>query len=142
MKVLDNTHRTNFISFIDKLDAGNGTPSHWMFSQADAYMRSNVNSNGPWSGNPGGSDTASTTYLGCRRNYHVMMTDGRWNTLTRDIGDTTRRDNATNIALPNGTIYGGTTAEQSKTALYRDSYSKTLADWAFYSWATPLRTSG
>ena len=60
MKVLDNTHRTNFISFVDKLDAGNGTPSHWMFSQADAYMRSNVNSNGPWSGNPGGSDTAST----------------------------------------------------------------------------------
>lgn len=143
MKVLDNTHRTNFISFIDKLDADNGTPSHWMFSQADAYMRSNVNSNGPWSGNPGGSDTASTTYLGCRRNYHIMMTDGRWNTLTRDIGDTTRRDNATNIALPNGTIYGGTTAaEQSKTALYRDGHSKTLADWAFYSWATPLRTSG
>lgn len=142
MQILDSNHRGNFLSFVSDLSAGGGTPSHWMFSQADKYMRSTVNSSGPWSGNPGGKDEASTTYLGCRRNYHIMMTDGRWNSLTEDLGDTTRGDSATNISLPNGTVYGGSNEEeQKKTALYRDKYNKTLADWAFYSWGTALQTT-
>ncbi len=37
--VSSNTHRSNFIKFIDDLSASNGTPSHAMFKQADAYMR-------------------------------------------------------------------------------------------------------
>ena len=137
-------HRKNFLDFVNSLKAQNGTPSHLMFSQADAYMRRKISPNGPWSGNPGGTDKASTTYLGCRRNYHIMMTDGRWNGTAINIPETTRRDNALKLTLPDGTVYGGdTTADKKKNALYRDSYNNTtLADWAFYSWATPLQTSG
>lgn len=136
-------HRKDFLDFVSSLKASNGTPSHLMFSQADAYMRRATSPNGPWSGNPGGTDAASTTYLGCRRNYHIMMTDGRWNGTATDIPNTSRRDNAASLTLPDGTQYGGDTAAQTKTALYRDAYDNTtLADWAFYSWATPLQTSG
>ena len=39
MRVLEGTHRTNFLNFVTSLKANNGTPSHLMFSQADAYMR-------------------------------------------------------------------------------------------------------
>lgn len=48
-----------------------------MFSQADAYMRRTLSTDGPWANTPGKSE--NNTYLGCRRNYHIMMTDGRWN---------------------------------------------------------------
>ncbi len=134
------THRKNLLDFVDNLKAVNGTPSHLMFSQADGYMRLAVSKNGPWSGNPGGSDAASTTYLGCRRNYHIMMTDGRWN--GSETGGS-QDDNTKAKSLPNGTVFGATSASaRPNNALYADTYSNTLADWAFYSWATPLLTTG
>ncbi len=136
MRVLDSTHRNNFISFINGLDANNGTPAHEMFSQADAYMRQPLGRNSPWASEPG---VTGAPYLGCRRSYHILMTDGRWNGTAIAVPDTTKRDNATNLTLPDGMVYGGaTTADQAKSALYRDNRNgTTLADWAFYSWAVP-----
>lgn len=136
---VDGTHRKNFLDFVGKLTADNGTPSHRMFSQADGYMRLTPNSNtSPWSTDPGGTGTKGTEYLGCRRNYHIMMTDGRWNGTATALPDTTKRDNATNLSIGGGkAAYSGT-----DSALYRDtSTGTTLADWAFYSWATPLQAN-
>lgn len=76
MRVLQSTHRTNFLSFVNKLKASNGTPSHQMFSQADAYMRRPLGTNSAWASDPG---TTGAPYLGCRRTYHIFMSDGRWN---------------------------------------------------------------
>lgn len=136
MRVLQSTHRTNFLSFVNNLKASNGTPSHKMFSQADAYMRRPLGTNSAWASDPG---TTGAPYLGCRRTYHIFMSDGRWN--GTDSGGS--RDNATNMTLPDGMVYGGATAaDRAKTALYRDTASDTLADWAFYSWSNPLQTSG
>lgn len=136
MRVLQGSHRTNFTAFVDTLDANNGTPSHLMFSQADAYMRRSLSINSPWAAVPG---TTGAPYLGCRRNYHIMMTDGRWNGTPFTGG---QQDGAVTKTLPDGTVYadgpGGSATVQ--TPLYRDSYSNTLADWAFYSWAEPLQT--
>lgn len=143
MRPLEGTHRSNFLSFVGSLKSANGTPTHRMFSQADAYMRQALGNNSPWSSNPGGSDAKSTEYLACRRNYHIVMTDGRWNGTATDVPDTDRRDNATNILLPDDTVYGGTTpAAIAKSAVYRDTHTKTLADWAFYSWNTAMQTTG
>lgn len=135
MRPLQGTHRTNFLSFVTSLKAQNGTPSHLMFSQADSYMRRDLGINSPWAYDPGAT---ATPYLGCRRNYHIFFTDGRWNGAATA---TTVKDNTTNYTLPDGTVFGGTTAaEQAKTALYRDtSTQSTLADWAFNSWAVPLQ---
>ena len=139
MRPLEGTHRTNFLSFINSLSGSGGTPAHEMLQQADAYMRQPIGTNSPWARKPG--DTGAP-YLGCRRSYHIMMTDGRWNGTAHGVTDSNRRDNATNITLPDGTVYGGSTAaERAKTALYRDGHSgSTLADWAFYSWGTALQT--
>lgn len=138
MKVMNSSHRSNFLKFINDLTANGGTPSHQIFSRVDAYMRAPLSINGPWASDPG---STAAPYLGCRRNYHIMMTDGRWNGNTYEIGNPNRRDNATNIALPDTTVYGGSNVtEQEKTNLYRDAHSLTLADWAFYSWGTALQT--
>lgn len=139
MKVLEGTHRTNFLSFVNGIIANSGTPSHQMFSQADSYMRRPLSKNGPWSSNPGGNDSKSTEYLGCRRNYHIFMTDGRWNG-TASGGS--RDDHTKNVTLPDGTPYGTTSAaSRPYNKLYHDAHSNTLADWAFRSWSDPLQTA-
>lgn len=132
------THRKNFLDFVGSLTPSNGTPSHRMFSQADGYMRLSLTKNSPWSTDPGGTGSKSTEYLGCRRNYHIMMTDGRWNGTATALPDLTQRDNATNLSIGGGAAtYSGT-----DSALYRDTSSgTTLADWSFYSWAIPLQSS-
>lgn len=140
MRTLEGSHRTNFLSFVNSLKASNGTPSHLMFSQADAYMRRPLGDNSAWASEPG---VTGSPYLACRRSYHIFMSDGRWNDTSYDVSNTAYRDNATNLVLPDGTVYGGTTAvERAKTALYRDTHTLSLADWAFHSWARPAHTSG
>lgn len=140
MRILEGGHRTNFLSFVNSLQANNGTPSHLMFQQADAYMRRPLGINSAWASNPG---ETGAPYLACRRSYHIFMSDGRWNGASYDVTDTAFRDNATNLPLPDGTIYGGATAaDRAKTALYRDTHTHSLADWAFHSWAKPTHTSG
>jgi len=136
------THRKNFLDFINQLTPNNGTPSHLMFSQADAYMRQPLGKNSPWATDPGGTGSKSNEYLGCRRNYHIMMTDGRWNGAATAVPDTNKRDNATNLTLGDGTTNYINLNGNIDSALYRDtSTGTTLADWAFYSWANPLQLS-
>ena len=137
MRPLDSGHRTNFFNFIDRLTANGGTPSHRMFSQADAYMRRPLGVNSPWASVPG---STGAPFLGCRRNYHIMMTDGRWNS---NASGGSQDSNRVNRTLPDGTVYGSTSlSSRPYNNLYHDAYSSTLADWAFYSWATPLQTTG
>ena len=137
MQVLQGTHRTDFLNFVKNLKASNGTPSHLMFSQADGYMRRPLGINSPWAAIPG---TTGAPYLGCRRNYHIMFTDGRWN---GSVSGGSKDDNTKDVILPDGTVYGSTSAAtRPNNQLYSDSYSNTLADWAFYSWSTQLQSSG
>ncbi|RYH53687.1 MAG: pilus assembly protein PilC, partial [Alcaligenaceae bacterium] len=136
MRVLQGAHRTNFLNFVSSLTPSNGTPSHLMFSQADAYMRQPLGTNSAWASDPG---TTGSPYLACRRTYHIFMSDGRWNGGVSGGA----QDNSTTKILPDGMVYGGTTAtDQAKTRLYRDSFNNTIADWAFYSWSTAMQTTG
>ena len=125
-------HRDNFLSFVNGLKANNGTPSHKMFSQADSYMRRPLGRNSPWSSDPGGTGSKSTEYLGCRRNYHIMMTDGVWNGTTSG-GD----QDGQNWPALNGRQAYDTSSDQTK--IYYDAYSNMAADWAFKSWMNPLQ---
>jgi type IV pilus assembly protein PilY1 len=131
------THRNNFLDFVNKLNANNGTPSHEMFSKADAYMRRTLSKNSPWSTDPGGTGSKATEYLGCRRNYHIMMTDGVWNSLT-DTYKSGEQDGKNWAASGDRQAYS-TTSDQ--TRIYRDGYANMVADWAFKSWMDPLQSA-
>jgi len=129
MKILDESHRTNFLDFVSKLTWDqNATHSHMLFSQADSYLRSDLGINSPWASIPG---KKAEPFLGCRRNYHIFMTDGRWNG-TASGGNKDGQP----IELPDGTSY---TPHSSNTKIYSDLYSNTLADWAFHSWSSALQ---
>jgi type IV pilus assembly protein PilY1 len=137
MRPVAGSHRTNFISFVDSLKANGGTPTHRMFKQADDYMRRGLSANSPWASKPG---EANPTYLGCRRNYHIVMTDGRWNGYENKYAAGGNNDGATSTTLGDGsTVYSNTGANAGQTNLYRDETDNTLADWAFKSWSERLQ---
>lgn len=130
LKSLDNTHRQNFIQYIDWLTANGGTPTHRMSQQAHKYMSDPLRADGPWASK---DSIGNTKYLVCRRNYHILLSDGGWQTAptaTTKPGN----DDGTSITLPDGTSY-------NKILPYADTHSDMVADWAFKSWATNLQPS-
>lgn len=134
VKIGSTTHRDNFLNFLSNFSASGGTPTHPSFKRADEYLRANTNSKGPWSSDPGGSGSKSTEYLGCRRNYHILMTDGRWNG-TASGGS---QDGKNWDVLGNRKAYN---ISSDQTQIYYDNTSNTLSDWAFKSWMDPLKSS-
>ena len=138
MRILDATHRANFLKYANNYTADGYTPTHLMVQRADEYMRAEPHQNGPWADTPGtqlANSKNDNKPLGCRRNYHILLTDGGWN---RNVQNTTplNYDNRTSPNLPNGTPYTAT----AQTRLYRDSEDfTTIADWAFKSWAHELQ---
>lgn len=165
MRYLSGTHRTNFDAWARGLVEGGGTPSHLMMDNAGQYLMGAVgtNANSPWAANPG---TTLSPVLSCRKNFHIFMTDGGWNSGTSNTNqhvDTSATNNGTRIVrgggnadntnktLPDGTPYDATTASQ--TRLYRDAWGgattnsagnattlSTLSDLAFHYWSTDLQT--
>ena len=136
MRIFDSTHRAYFLSYMDKYNACGYTPTHDVAKAADDYMRAATHKNGPWSSNPGGTNAASTEYLGCRRNYHILLTDGGWNGTERQT--TPRNYDGTPANWPTNVP----SAAAAQTALYRDAEDyTTISDWAFKSWAHPLKTA-
>jgi len=133
-----NIHRDNFLSFVNGISPSGYTPTHLMFSQADGYMRRELSKNSPWSTDPGGTGSKATEYLGCRRNYHIVMTDGRWN--VNDLPNDTRtggNQDGANWAVQGDRKAYSTISDQ--TRIYYDTDPDTLSDWAFKSWMEPLQ---
>ena len=72
---------------------------------------------------------AAAPLVGCRRNYHLMFTDGEWN------GDSTLalgNIDSTGVALPDSSTY-------SPRSPFSDANSNSLADIAFKYWAEDLQ---
>jgi len=136
MRLLTQSHRDNFLNFIKGTSPNNGTPTHKMMEQAHKYMANDVSSrndkkNSPWAFAPG--DTAEPL-LGCRRSYHILMSDGGWQTAPSSSQKPGNSDGGNSFSLPDGTLY-------DKVAPYADSHSDMVADWAFKSWSTNLQPS-
>lgn len=82
MRILDETHRNNFLTYAENFSPCGSTPTHFLVKGADEYMRAELHQNGPWADIPGkklASSENNNKPLGCRRNYHIMLTDGDWN---------------------------------------------------------------
>jgi type IV pilus assembly protein PilY1 len=141
IKSFTGTHRSNFNTFVDSLSASGGTPSLNMMANVYDYMRTAQGTNNPWADNPGTSQ--STSYLACRRTYHVFMTDGAWNGQSNTNNRVSKGDSVTQT-LGDGTTVYDTTSDQVK--VYKDNFgdtkttkASTLSDYAFRNWATDLQ---
>lgn len=119
-----NQNRANFFNWVADVNFNTGTPLRTALNSAGSFLQ-NTGVNGPYAYDPG---TTQSPEYACRPSYHIMMTDGKWNTDTFNVGNV---DNSS-VNLPDGTQY-------SPRAPYKDSASNTLADLAFKYWATDLQ---
>ena len=153
MKPLQGAHRTNFMNWVNTLDPNGGTPSHSIIREAGDYLKkTDLGINSPWANSPGTTGTGS---LSCRKSFHIFLTDGEWNGKGSD-GDRTSYPSLLNgnidgeavtLPAPDSQSYSVTS---DQTRIYRDSWGfpnygttgkgmNTLADLAFYYWATDLQ---
>jgi type IV pilus assembly protein PilY1 len=123
------TTKGNLFKWLYALPANGGTPLPGAMRAVGQYY-SRSDNKGPWSDNPGSSNT--TPDKSCRRAYHIMVTDGYWNANTTAVGNS---DDA------NGPVITGTgrSYQYLATRPYRDSTSNTLADYAMEYWKKDLR---
>jgi type IV pilus assembly protein PilY1 len=125
------THRANFFNWAQQQPTAGGTPLPEAMARVGEYYRTS-GENGPYDNN---FSTSSSGEHACRRNYHILMTDGIW-TDASTVGNT---DNST-ITLPAiATEPNPDITQYAPRAPYRDSTSNTLADVAFRYWITDLR---
>jgi type IV pilus assembly protein PilY1 len=141
------TKEDNFFSWLKNLTALGGTPLRLAMTDVGEYYSSSA----PYRSNP--SDNNSPE-LSCRRNFHILVTDGYWNdTQTDYIDDIRDVDNADSDtdsdAVPS---YTSSTLTNSNGTAFSYQYtsrlpfkdkdstaSKTLADISMRYWQTDLR---
>jgi type IV pilus assembly protein PilY1 len=143
IRAFDSAHRENFYKWLFRLPAVASTPLRSAAGRAGQYFTTSGVSS-PYAADP--HVTASPEYS-CRLNFHILMTDGIWNSdsssgtyCTSNTDPTVpqtcnNRDN-TARTLPDGTAYSITSP---LTRIYRDGNSNSLSDIAFHYWATDLR---
>ena len=128
IRELSATHRTNFYNFLQRFSSEGGTPLRTAIQRAGQYYSTSSGTNNPYAEFP---QVSLGTELSCRKNYHVMMTDGIWNN-----DNITAYGNADSVAatLPDGIAF------PASLAPYADGNSNSVADIAFYFWRTDLRS--
>ncbi|WP_238946212.1 pilus assembly protein [Vandammella animalimorsus] len=135
MRSFEGAHRINFNNYLAGLRSGGGTPTHRLMRNAHRYMAdANLGVNSPWAKDPGVTDIP---YLGCRRAYHIVLSDGEWNTQNGFLPPNGHQDQ-NSIANIGGS--GQSYNPQAGWArVFHGAESGTLADWAFTSWAQDLQ---
>jgi type IV pilus assembly protein PilY1 len=145
------THKNDFYTFLQYLPAAGGTPMRTALDRVGQFLQNTGGANGPWGFDP--NQTPAVTNgpeLSCRKNFHIMLTDGEWNLASVApptgeqgvalCGNAAGCGNAdsTPITLPDGTAFtpGGA------TAIYNDQNSNSLSDIAFYYWSHDLNPDG
>src|SRR5690606_16819695 len=74
----DATHRNNFYYWLFRLPANNSTPLRTAAGRAGNYFTQSGD-NSPYGIDPNQSPTVTGTQFSCRPNFHILMTDGIWN---------------------------------------------------------------
>jgi len=129
----DATHRQAFYDWLFSLPVGGDTPLRQAMVRAGDYFSLGSGADSPYNNIPGVvAQKNDPPPYGCRRNFHLLMTDGAWNDNLNGVGNL----DSTSTSLP---ASGGTYNPNSAySRVYRDSYSDTLADLAFRYWSTDL----
>lgn len=130
--------RTNFFDKLYQHTVSNsGTPLRTAMQGVGEYLK-REDDRGPWSDTPGQSGGVQPI---CRQNYHILMTDGYWESGKASPTGIGNADNTAGEIITNHFPNATPATYQYKPELpYKDGNSNTLADVAMYYWKTDLRT--
>ena len=123
------TQRGNFYNWLFKLPSSGGTPLRESLKRVGEYFRT-TGENSPYDND---FTTANSGQYSCRRNFHVMMTDGIWND-----ADVYQDYDARTQSLPDGSLYNPSDTSSGHFRIFADRTAQTLSDLAFYYWLTDL----
>lgn len=118
-------HKSNFFTWLFRLKTNTSTPLPDAMERAGDYF----SSSGSGSPYDNSLDAGDTGEYSCRKNFHVMMTDGIWNVGVPGYGNY----DSTDHRFPDETQY------DAPMPPFSDSNSASLADVAFSYWARDLR---
>ncbi|RMW99371.1 pilus assembly protein PilC [Allofranklinella schreckenbergeri] len=143
MRSFEGQHRANFNNYLANLVTGGGTPTHRMMRGAHNYMSEpSLGVNSPWAKDPG---VTAEPYLGCRRAYHIVLSDGEWNTQQGLLPPEGSQDQDSIADVGRAGNVGGSGQSYDPNAdwarVFHGAEAGTLADWAFISWAQDLQPS-
>ncbi|MFQ5756496.1 MAG: pilus assembly protein [Acidiferrobacterales bacterium] len=147
MRLFTGQARVDFYNWLYGLAASNATPLRYTLDKVGRYYQnqkidSSAAGHGytamnavdsPWAFEPGVTKDPEFT---CRQAFHVLLTDGLWNS---DAGVPGNVDGTT-VGYPAALDQAGTLTTYNPGAPYDDTDSATLADNAFKYWVTDLRT--
>lgn len=133
----DSTHsqRLNFLQtlYTQQIDQ-NGTPSRLALDSVGQWFSGAPSSAAPWGTSAAEQTESGESYLSCRSNYTVFMTDGMWNGNSPGVGNQDDT-NGNTITDPNGNTF-----QYTPQPPYADTYSDTLADVAMNYWKNDIQT--
>lgn len=131
------TNRQAFYNLLFSSLTPRSTPLRRAMDDVGQYF-SRADSGSPWAADPESGESPSA-HLSCRRSFHVLMTDGMWNS---DPASTPgANQDVDNSSGPGITHANGTrTFTYTPVAPYRGPSDPSLADVAMYYWSRDLRT--
>ena len=140
------TWRGNFFDWIYNVKTTGSTPNRRAMIQAGKFFERalTTNSMNPfWE--PDADDPSTGRNLSCRKNFHMMVTDGYWNDNTTALSPVAPDgyfDGQTNRTLPDGR--GFSTADPQSRVIWNVRGTKvdlSMANIAFHYWAKDLQPS-
>jgi type IV pilus assembly protein PilY1 len=142
------TDRQEFFDWLYGVPALGGTPLRRALDDVGQYFM-NRTDNGPWADDPKplSTSTANTNHLACRKSFHLLMTDGYWNSeqattaaARADVDSTTGPKHTSDMAMRSNPNQVRTyTYTPANSPRYQDKWANTLADVAMYYWVNDLR---
>jgi type IV pilus assembly protein PilY1 len=141
---LNSAVRKSFYAWMLQVVGGNSTPARAATIRAGEIFRAplSLDANDPyWNGNTNAGDKADLT---CRKNFHMLVTDGYWNendpSLPSGMSGTTISD--VSQTLPDGTAYSPTASVSriyGNVANNSTPYKSSMANIAWFYWRTDLQ---
>ena len=136
VRLYDSATRTALFDWLFATVPKGATPLPGAQDDVGRYF-SRSDDRGPWGKTPGTADPAP--HLACRKAYHILMTDGEWNTDRFLPTSSPAWTNVDNQSGPTITGPGGQSWQYQPAAPFNDTVSQTLADVAMYYWNRDLR---
>lgn len=129
-RIYDNAQRGRLFGWMQNMTFPGNTPLRKALERAGEFLKEDV----AWEKFPNGTGNTTANKYACRPSYHILMTDGVWNSDDGAPSNTLRPDHSA-FKLPDGTDYNGTRSP------YADTTTNTLADLAMHYWATDLSST-